>query len=106
MVDQGFLVRPEDVDVDAGSVSGHGGELLSSDEPPPATERDQLPDPVAVAGDRERPTVLDRVHDLPGPVTQVALSDLGLDRHDSYHTPVCHMVLPGDTFSAVKGILD
>jgi hypothetical protein len=39
-------------------------------------ERDQLANPMAVTGDRECLSALDGVHDLPGPVAQVALSDL------------------------------
>lgn len=80
VIDYGVLISPECFDVDAGRVAGHRREIPPGDEPTATPQRDQLADPVAIAGDRERLTVLDRVHDLLGSVTQVALGDLRLER--------------------------
>src|SRR5215467_14601661 len=50
LVQGGLLVGPERVEIDGRSAAGHGGELLSRDEPPSPAQRDELADPVAVAG--------------------------------------------------------
>jgi hypothetical protein len=50
MVQRCVLVGPEPADVDGGRAQGHGGEFLPRDEPPAAPQRDQLTDPVPVAG--------------------------------------------------------
>jgi len=59
-----ILISPERVQVDAGSVPRHRGELLAGDEPAAAPQRDQFPDAVTVPGNGEGVPVLNRVHDL------------------------------------------
>src|SRR5688500_5113916 len=45
-----------------------------------STQWDQFTDLMAVAGDGEGPSTLDRVHDLFRPVAEIPLRDLGLRR--------------------------
>jgi hypothetical protein len=78
-----ILISTESLDIDTRGVAGHRRELLSRDEPTPTPQWDQLTDPVTITGDCERLPMLDRIHDLLGPVAQVALGDLGLWRHDT-----------------------
>src|ERR1022692_2626457 len=87
VVQRCVLVGPERADVDGGRAPGHGGEFLARHEPPAAPQRDQLADPVPVAGDGERLPVLHGVHDLLGPVAEISLSDLRLRCHASQLNP-------------------
>ena len=75
------LIGPERLQVNGRAVVRRRGELLPGDEPAPLSQRDQLPDPVAVPSDSERLPALDGIHDLPCPVPQVAGSDLLLRTH-------------------------
>ena len=53
----GVLVGGEPRDIDGRRVARHRDELVTGDEAPTSTQRDQLPDLVAVPGDSERPIV-------------------------------------------------
>ena len=59
------LIGPERLQVNGRAVVRRRGELLPGDEPVPLSQRDQLPDPVAVPIDSERLPALDGIHDLP-----------------------------------------
>jgi hypothetical protein len=52
MLGSEILIGPECVQVDAGSVPRHRGELLAGDETAAASQRDQFPDAVTVPGNR------------------------------------------------------
>ena len=60
------LIRADGGDVDSCSVARHGGELIPGDEASTSTQRDQFPDLVTVAGDRERLAAFDGIHDFLG----------------------------------------
>jgi hypothetical protein len=49
MVEGGFLVGAESVDVQSGRGAGHRGEFLPRDEAAAVAQRNQVADPVAVA---------------------------------------------------------
>src|SRR5690242_4256514 len=74
----GVLVGAESRKAGSSGAAGHGGELLPGDEAAALPQWDQLADLVAVAGDGERLPAFDGVHDLLGPVAQIALGDLRL----------------------------
>jgi hypothetical protein len=76
-----LLVGPESLDIDGWRAAGHGGEFLPGDEPPSVSQRDQFADPVPIAGDGEGLPVLDRVHNLLGPVAEISLGDFRLRCH-------------------------
>jgi hypothetical protein len=46
----------------------HLGEFLTGDEATPLAQRDQLGDPVTITRNGEGLSVLDRIHDLSGPI--------------------------------------
>src|SRR5882724_11888382 len=82
MVDGRILIGSERVEIDRRSTSGHGREFLARDELSSAPQRYQLANAVAVPCHCESLPVLDGVHDLLGPITQITLGDLRLRRHD------------------------
>jgi hypothetical protein len=83
MIERGFLVSPERVEIKARGVMRQGNELLTRDKPTPTPQRDQLADPVAVPGNSEGLAVLHSVHDLPRSRPEIALTDLGVSRHST-----------------------
>ena len=94
----GVLVRAESLEIDRWSAAGHGGELHSRDEPPTSAQGDQLTDLMPVARDGECLPMLDGIHDLSGPVPQIALGDFRLGGHESSIpgcSTRCYLVLQG-----------
>src|ERR1022692_750583 len=81
VVERCVLVGSECLDLDGGRAAGHGSEFLPGDEPAPASQGDQFADPVPIAGDGEGLPVLDRVHNLLGPVAEISLGDFRLRCH-------------------------
>src|SRR5215212_3760172 len=83
VIDRGFLISAECVEVDCRRRMRHRSELRSADELAAAPQRNQFTDLVTVARHRERLTILDRIHDLLRPVSQIPLSNLGFGAHSS-----------------------
>jgi hypothetical protein len=75
VVSSRVLVSAERVKIVSGRVAGHRREFLPGDKPAPSPDWDQFPDLVAVAGNCERLSVLDGVHDFPRLRPQVPLRD-------------------------------
>jgi hypothetical protein len=78
MIGGSVLIGAKARDVDCCGVVRHRSELVSRDEAPASTQRDQLADLVAIPGDRERLAAFNGIHDLFRPLPKVALRDLGL----------------------------
>jgi hypothetical protein len=65
MIERGFLVGPERVEIKARSMMRQSSEFLTRNKPAPTPQRDQLADPVAVPGNGKGLPMLYSVHDLP-----------------------------------------
>lgn len=92
-VDDCLKVGAELIRVDVRRLRRHGRESLACHRPP-ATQRDQLTDRGAVAGDYECLAMLDSIHNLPGFAAEISLRDLMFHSHTSIVPRASHLVLP------------